>query len=436
MISFRTRHRNFRLAHLNPMLVCIVAFLIAWLPVLLLTLLGIKSRDNNTMTVLNNLAFIILIIVLPLLFIYKKAPKFVEDGVISERYRSYFWKRLEVLILTSGVASLIGIILLAYDRIKIKGINYSVGARAARYQWLAHSNITTLFGFVGNLLVPFSYIALFMTLFYYERANKRAKMLGLCAGFVVPFTHAFLNGARMNLLVVVLVVAAVGTLRYIVGKTFVPKMSKLLIMLAILVTVLYVLSIFSQSRSFGSLNLSEFTDLQVRLLDGVPTKEYSLPIINRLIQTFSYMYHGKWVTGTVMQVDSAERYGFYSYVGVNTIVSRFGVKITALQHNAELFHGAFLNVPGTIYYDFGLIGVFLIPFLLSFVVYNTVIRFCYRTRRTYGTILRLFFLLMFLLSSPIAPILNLGYVNFMFVAFLMTWVLTRYVWGLKIWLTE
>lgn len=409
-------------------------FVLAWSPLLFLDILGMTSKYNNFFSTVNNVYFIITIIVFSCL-IYKnlgwgKDIKKICILKVENIQRVIVVCRV-VFLCTLG--STIGIILLAYDRIFVKGIDYTAGARRARYEWLALGTSTTIYGFLGNILIPFSYVALFFVYYYFEFLPRSKRIFGMACGVGVPFIHAFLNGGRMNLLVCFLFIVGTGILRILSGKSLIPNINKMYMLIAIVILMAYIISIFSQSRSFGNdLSVSAFTNIQVESLGGVMNRQYDNVLLNYMIQIVSYMYHGKWITGTVMAADSAARYGFVTYTFIDVILSRFGINLS-LKHNVELLQYAFLNLPGVLFYDFGIVGVIIVPILLGLLIACMTKSFMIKNKHTYSQMIILLFFLMILMCSPIQFFLNLGYVNFIAIAFICVGVYLRIFCGISIW---
>ena len=411
----------------------VIYLIVSWLPVVFLDLLGLHSRFNNFLTTLNDTYFVLMLIIMLnfLRSVSRKAIAYSGNKYTAESITK-IGKAVNKIVFDCGLLSTIGIMVLTYDRIWVKGIDYSVGARAARYQWFSIAKVmdTTIYGAIGNLLIPFSYVSLFFCILYFESLKKKQRVMGVLAGIGVPFLHAFLNGGRMNILVCFMFIVSVCMLRLFSGKRFLPKVNKFEIVVVVVGLLFYIIEIFTQSRLFGTLSIREFTILQVAGLNGEFSHYYDSTFLNLLIQILSYMYHGKWTTGMIMTIPSTETYGFYSCVPINGVLFSLGFD---LRHNLDLLGGTFMNLPGTIYYDFGLIGVLFMPIMLSFIIHNAVAKYKKQTV-SYSTLILLHVCMMLIISSPVAPVLNLGYVNFILVAFFISGIFLRYVLGVKRWI--
>src|SRR5690606_20489544 len=77
--------------------------------------------------------------------------------------------------------------------------NYSLGLRHARYQWL-NSTGGSLPSVIGNLLIPFGYVSIFLLIIHYSKLSKISRFLLLTSAIISVFGHSALNGGRSNIL--------------------------------------------------------------------------------------------------------------------------------------------------------------------------------------------------------------------------------------------
>lgn len=119
-------------------------FIILWLPLFILDILSVKSRYYNLTTIFMNLYFIISLIISTYLsyFLLKGNEVHTQKKSISIN-KVYYIKIIKKVIFIASILSIIGILSLIFDRLFIKGINYSLGARQARYQWMNLNSSTS-----------------------------------------------------------------------------------------------------------------------------------------------------------------------------------------------------------------------------------------------------------------------------------------------------
>ena len=398
-----------------------------WIPLLFLDILGYTGKYLNVYTTLIDILFILGVLFSSSLLSQNNNHVVgndisIDDVIINKITSGKLAKHVDSVTNMCGLVSLFGLVLLTYDRIVLKGIDYSAGLRLARYQWLGSEVSTSIFGALGNMTIPFSYVCLFFGGYYFEDFKLRRKLIILLSGLGVPFLHAALNGGRMNLLVCMFYILGIFIMRRIDGKNFFPKFPKSIIVAVSIFAIYYIIKIFAESRSWSTLSVAEFTALQVDTLDGQCDRQYTSNIINYLVQILSYMYHGKWLNGYMIHLPAEERYGLYSYLPIDGILSRFGINITFLQHNPEAIHGAFINLPGSFYYDAGIIGVIVFPWVLGWILARRIYKYCYKNIRTPGSTFFTLFLILYLISAPVAPFFHFGYVSFSVIAFFLVYL--------------
>lgn len=400
----------------------IIFFIILWIPLLGLDILNVRGKYYDLHVTLMNIYFVISIVIFTYIFYHllpRRKVNHYQTKTVNDR--EDYIKIIKKITRMVAIISIIGILCLLYDRLFIKGINYSLGARLARYEWRGLETSTSIFGAVGNLCVPFSYVALFCSYFYFEYLNAFYKWIGIFVGIFVPLIHAFLNGGRSNLLLLICYIFTLAVLRKSSKKKVIPKfkLKKFTVIILICTLLLYILNIFYESYQFSNISFKSYVDLLVDNLGGINKNNSEGSIINNLIMIFAYLYHGKWMTGIIMMASSSQRYGFYSFVGVDDILSKLGIFLP-FKHNLPLLNGAFLNVPGTLFYDFGWLGFLIFPVIISFLFALIIHKVIHKTNISLIFFIIFIFIFMFVFCSPIIPIFNLAYFNFILFAIVIT----------------
>lgn len=339
--------------------------LLIWIPALLLLPFGRYGRfEAFVITIFFLTVFIIVCIGTIQEF---RGKRFI---LIRRKLRQMNQYKMQKSIDICAIFSLVGIVLLAIDRIYIKGIDYSAGLRVARYAWL-HSEVgSTPIGKIANIIIPFYSVALYFTYINFEKITKRTtKFLGIFSGVGVPFIHAILNGGRSNILILLIYLLVLSSIRKAFGLRMIPafKHKKILITGAALIMFAYVLSVFMSSASLGGYSLLEQLNAQLYSLGGkAPDTGRLSSLLIIILLFFSYAYHGSWILGSYATIYKAVNDGSYTGSFISSITGVFG--FVPNTYSSDLWGGAFLNFPGAFYHDYGIVGVFVSAVLLGFLL--------------------------------------------------------------------
>ena len=324
------------------------------------------------------------------------------------------------------VLPILGIALLAYDRIYLRGVNYSQSLRAARYEWLA-SEGGSVFGVIGNLLVPLGYVGIFFVFKYYSHISRARSALVVASSLVAVFGHAFLNGGRSNILLYFLMVYiafCISGKRLKLSSVF----SKLGLFASILIiiSVFYVASVTYSSATIGDVSVNELLKLAIWEMYGEPDEEFFSVSHSSLVYVFLYfalyLFHGQWTTQIIYGLMSHP--GFHSIVSAPTVfLDKLGYIDLGMQKRAFSDTGVFISLPGAIYYDFGWIGVVLGSSLLGF-IFGLSLAYLKNNywRGTLGLLL-VVSATSVLLLSPVLPVYGFSYFSFIIFSFLFLAIL-------------
>lgn len=345
-------------------------FIIFWvLAGLILWILPIESKFGNAFeTFLLSLLFVLIVYAVGV--IWFKSTTITHIRFFSTNNKSLKampYAKLKYIIKLSGVFTIIGNALVLFERIFIRHIDFSLGFRNARYQWLASSDSGTLISVFGNLLIPFSYAALFMGVFHWERIKRKEKVFSLLTGLGGQAFLAVMNGGRSNILCVLFFLLIVCVIRRSCGKKFLPKIhGKIFLMgIALIVVLSYVKSIM---YAFSDNNLA-YLQTTVDGLGGKLKQFYSSnPSMNTIIQICMYILHGTYYSGAVIQ-------NYSGIADINHNMSLRGImvllgRLPFFDYHMELPNfdggsGTFVALPGILLYDYGYIGFVLTSILFG-----------------------------------------------------------------------
>lgn len=389
--------------------------------VALLILPAKAQQQNIEFLLILNLSFIFLICFISILTYKLISPRTSSNFYQNDRPYAIRDKFLITNVKILILFPILGFIFMFIDRVFIRGIDYSQGLRVARYDWLETTG-GSFFGVVGNLLIPMSYVGIFVFIMYFQRI-KGYKFWLMIAVLIGVFGHAALNGGRSNLLLALVMVIIAFILKQ--DKPFKYKLLSLKSVgfLSIgLGAFYYIAYIIESSASMGGATLAELVPLGVSALYGLPDSEFFSEEHSYLVYIFtyvlSYLYHGQWTA----QITSflAEREGFYFLTSLPTVMmDKYGLLDLQLDQKAFAETGAFISFPGAMYYDFGWFGVFFISSVLGCVL-GLVMVFL-KSKKPIGAfrIVVILFVLYTLILSPILPAYGLSYLMFILFSFVL-----------------
>lgn len=339
------------------------------------------------------------------------------------------------IFLFSGV-SICGIISILYDRIFIRGIDYSQGLRNARYQWL-NSQGGSLCSIAGNLLVPLSYCALFFSIYHWEDLKKFHRLTGALIGVGIPITQALINGGRSNILIAAFFVLATLVCRRTTGKRFFPQSKGMWFLGAGTVIVMFVAVFGVFLSSASGVGLKNYTIALVEMNGGKVSNEYlngNDNILQDIVMLFSsYLFHGQWRFEQIVNIPFFERTGDDVLLPFMIMLKRFHL-YSGETMNPPMIAGNFLNVPGGFYYDFDLIGILFGSLFLGTML-GLAISFLKRRANMGG--LRVSFVIasmMIVFSTPICNMFGFAYFIFVIYALIAGDIAIRLLWGRYSWM--
>jgi oligosaccharide repeat unit polymerase len=382
-----------------------------------------KSEDYLFVSVINIL-FISLVFLLSF-FIYKiKVKKKNQSFTVRQK------QNVKRNVFFCSVSSLIGLALVAYDRIFIRGIDYLQGLRAARYEWLA-SDGGSFVSMLGNILIPFSYVGLFLIVVNSKFFKATSVFMFLVFLLAVVFGHAALNGGRSNILLAIVIMLIAFSLKEDSIKIKVLAKVFLIILFFFLPTFFYVSEIIKSSASMGGVNMSELLLRAIDSLQGELIENYSVQDASELelisLYIFSYLVHGQWTAQAIADLSSMP--GSYFLYPFSVILTRLSIINEPLGQGVFSDVGAFVSLPAAMYYDFGFFGLIFFSALIG-VFLGVCLSFLRNRSSVKGWKLGLIIYFSFIVFlSPIIPAYGFSYLNFIVFSFFVTGLLNRVFFG-------
>lgn len=336
---------------------------------------------------------------------------------------NYLQKNLKVLI----IGPIIGFILIFYDRVFVRGIDYSQNLRLARYEWLDTTG-GSLISILGNLLVPLAYIAAFFLILFFNKISKLYKFLLLLSSILGIFGHAALNGGRSNILLGITVIFLGLIINRDINIRFY-KFFKFKYILMMLMAISYIFFIIQGSANLGdSISVKELTILGVDELHGKIDSDflnkYDSSALYSFLYSIAYLFHGQWTASEMFNLSNMK--GSAVFFSFSILLTSIGLIDEPLQANLFSEQGIFLSLPGSYYYEGG------ISFFIIFCIFHGIvlgISFLLLNKNRIGLIELAFVTYVWFLSflSPILPAMGLSYLQFIVWAFILLWLINFFI---------
>ncbi|MGV8155097.1 MAG: O-antigen polymerase [Alkaliphilus sp.] len=323
--------------------------------------------------------------------------------------------QLNINIKFVSYASIIGFFMILYDRVFIRGLDFSLGLRNARYQWLA-SQGGSLPSIIGNVIVPFGYVSIFFLIVHFDNISKKNKGLLVVSSIISIFGFAALNAGRSNiLLAVIFILISVLISNISFAKLFEIKLKSTKKWLLGILILGYISMITISSATMGNIDLKTLTQLSIESLHGKTTVNFdnicgSNGFIFLIIHSVSYLYHGQWTSQAVHFLSNNS--GHYTFNVFSIYLYRLGIidEPLARAYFSEL--GIFMSLPGGLYYDFGFWGVFVFSAILGVLLGIVMLILNFNTSIDGIKLAFVFYVLFILILSPIIPAFGFTYLNF------------------------
>ncbi len=346
-------------------------------------------------------------------------------------------KKLYFLLNISSILGFWGMLFILFDRVVLKKIDYSLGLRHARYQWInavSPSIYSKILSVLGNVMVPMAFITVILLYLYWENINKKIRLKRLILSASAVFVFAAMNGSRSIIFIQVFLLLCTSFLRFVKGKKIVPisnkkKTDKKFFVFFIL-AISYVLTVFKSSSKLGKFDSRTLFEIFILDLGGkVKEVYYSFftnffsddSIIYHFFSAVTYLIHSQWTSEGVLLLNKRE--GIVFSYSLMHFFYRMGVLSTEPQ--GYHFYGLFVSLPGSIFYDFGIVGMIFFGFIYG-VILGTVIIKLERPKKSGGFD---FAIIMFVLSSifiaPFIAVHNFIYFDFVIIDMVLLECITR-----------
>lgn len=326
-------------------------------------------------------------------------------------------KNIKVVV----IFPILGFLFMAYDRLMLRGIDYTKGVRHARYQWFA-SEGGHFPGIIGNLMVPFAYIAVFFLISYYTRLSRLWKLLLVVSILFGIFGHAVLNGGRSNVLLGFVMAIIAWVFKSNTGVSAIGTRMKLSTKIVALLMVVwgfyYVSYIIYSSAALGNVQMYDLVQLGTDSLYGKIDQGFyqqkKSEFLYLVIYILTYMYHGQWTAQISHSVMTRE--GSYLFP---QMLAEMG--LLSPPNGVKYFPGVFISLPGAFYYDFGFLGVIGLSSLLGIMLGFVFIILSYSHRVGGLKMAYIVGVVYLVILSPILPAYGFSYYYYILYSFIALW---------------
>lgn len=341
--------------------------------------------------------------------------------------------------------SVSGLLLMLYDRIFIRGINYSLGLRNARYQWLYSEIPSSIWSKIGNLLTPFGYVGLWFLLVHKNNLSKKQKLQLVIAALSTIIGHAAINGGRSQVLlggVLWLSIHIVLLLRDNINVEIAKGKSNKYLPIITGIGFVVFLTIDGISESMGIKNyVINFAPTLLGTVNSSAMEKWS--VLGNVGYVFiffvMYLFHGQFSFRYLLSINEKNGYAFWGTLlnPIIEIIKHLNIPVNSIPKDYfTTQYAMFLSLPGSFYYDGGFVGIILYSLLLGMLYGVVVIKVKYGSCTTGYTLAFIFFILFYIILAPIMTASGFAYFYFIIYSFIALEVINRIRYGKKMnWLT-
>lgn len=328
------------------------------------------------------------------------------------------------VMLFSCWVSIVGICFLVIDRSLYQGVDFMndnfVEIRSRlNVERGGGGGVSSIFSVLGNLMQFWYFFSLVFLIYYYEFFLPGQRRILVVLMLVILLTGSYILGGRS--LVAVLVVSAMSVVlaRRSSGRIISYKLFSANFLLKVFIVAGFCLSlvmyVFYMRASVGGNESASYLDKFVYHLHGKEVQGYEVcgeglycDFKNYLQLTALYAVHVFWVLAESIQYVPTEAGGSALWGGILELYSKVGGPSGAGNYP---YAGLFNSLPGSIYYEYGWLGV-IVGSLYCGVVFSLI---NFLLLRSSGVFKVIFYVVLLdtLLVSPVLSSLNV--IMFIFV---------------------
>lgn len=368
----------------------IARFCVVWLAYWLVFLAQpVKSVFPNVGTAwLVQLSFVIAVTVSFLIVQQAKAPHGRGVSPMPSALNTPF---AVAVVKTGYVVSLIGLILLVYDKIVLQGIDYSSGIAVAREQWRIvgedrGGGASSIYSAIGYIIGSAYFLSLAIVFSRNMHIPDRQRFRLMMTGLLLLLANSLITGGRSGVLLAVVFVSYAlfsGDRRQ--GRRLFNRWKYRVIPAFFLgIAFTYALFIFGQRAAatdvdlaFYSLGFLNFLGLEVYQWFEALTQSISLGWLLALINlAVAYLTHSFASMAAIVNFEGGSEVVVFGYL--MSLLAKLG--LVAGGQDDWFLSGRLPSLPGGLYHQFGFLGMLLFGLFLGSL--GGWMRGSYKWRRT------------------------------------------------------
>jgi hypothetical protein len=356
-------------------------------------------------------------------------------------------KKLSFLIKFSTFLGLLGTVMLLVDRIILKKIDYTLGLRHARYQWInaeSHSLFSDLLSMTGNILLPMAFISILLLFLYWEDLSNITRSINLFISAFSILLFAAMNGSRSIIFIQVFLLLCISAIRRCKGKSFIPvkkkgkKIDRRFYVLFI-IAIFYVISVFNSSSKLGNYTSKHLFEILSTNLGGeIKIDYYSFlsdklsedSILYNFFSALMYLIHSQWTTEAVFIL--SEKSGKVFTHSISNFLFNIGILNEA--PTGYVFSGLFISLPGALLYDFGFYGTLFFAMIYGALLGVTVIKIKNADNSGGLALSIILFTLSSIFVAPFIPAHSFIYFNIIIIDVVLLHFIATLFYGSSTWL--
>ncbi|EKO5175297.1 oligosaccharide repeat unit polymerase [Vibrio vulnificus] len=275
--------------------------------------------------------------------------------------------------------SIIGFMLVIFDRIFIQQIDYSQGVALAREAWREQakerSGASSVFNVIGNLIFPMFYVVFFFLVSFYERVTKNnRKNLKWTVIFILLFSA--LTGGREPVLVFLSILTSAMIFRRSSGLNLLPQKIRFVTIFLCIAVIVFSIVIGLIRTQVYSFSLYEYGVSLSGRLGGRVTSDFNNLAPDFLFPVLIYLAHTKWIFINIL-TETQTLEGLSTFRQIWMMFHQYLPFIfTEYDSLPPLYTPNWISLIGSIYYDFGLllaIFIFLIPWVFILFMHSVFV---------------------------------------------------------------
>lgn len=284
-------------------------------------------------------------------------------------------RTLTLIKLAFGM-SLVGFILLIYDKVYIQGVGYSEGIAVAREQWRQlgedrAGQASSVFSILGYLFGSAYYVAAVLAITQVKILSTTQRVSVILVCFLMVMANSVITGGRSNVLLFgVFIFGAMASRRELhFRKLLGGRMQRWIIIIATGLAAWYTIFVFYQRADASELNGVEYLQEFLSFLGLEPAEWYkgllddgvlgSLSAM--LVLAASYLTHSFATTAAIIDAPVEDKTIIFGHA-VN-ILSKLG--LVSQPGDDWFLSGRFPSFPGALWHQFGGIGFVMGSLLLG-----------------------------------------------------------------------